>query len=129
MDHKELCAKILGLDSSVRFVGIVDHLGSLLATVYRQGLVPLAAKEETAKFASQGVFMTGALGAGHNSKIGRMQYVVGKYENLIRATVPVVNGTYDKFYLILSFDVGTDVISTMEEKILPFVKENHASFS
>ena len=129
MDHKELCATILALDGSVRFVGLVDHLGSLLATVYRQGLVPLAAKEETAKFASQAVFMTGALGVGHNSKIGRMQYVVGRYENLIRATVPVVNGTYDKFYLMLSFDAGSDVISTIEKKILPFVKENHASFS
>ncbi|MGI0020629.1 MAG: hypothetical protein ACREAY_09180 [Nitrososphaera sp.] len=129
MQHEELCKKILDLDSSVRFAALADHLGSLLTTVYRQGLTPLAAKEETAKFASQAVFMTGALGVGHNSKIGRMQYVVGRYENLIRATIPVVNGSFDKFYLMLSFDVGSDVVSIIEKKILPFLKENSESFS
>lgn len=129
LQHDELCARILELNSSVRFAAIADHLGSLLTTAYRQGLTPLAAKEETAKFASQAVFMSGAPGVGHNSKIGRMQYVVGRYENLIRATVPVVNGSFDKLYMRLSFDIGSDVVSVIEKKVLPYVKENSASFS
>ena len=108
----------------MRFAAFADHLGSLLTTTYRQGLVPLAEKDETAKFANQAVFMTGALGVGRNSRIGRMQYVVGRYENLIRATIPVVNGSYDKFYLMLSFDVGSDVVSIIEKKIMPFLKES-----
>ena len=129
LQHEEFCKKILGLDRSVRFAAFADHLGSLLTTTYRQGLVPLAEKDETAKFANQAVFMTGALGVGRNSRIGRMQYVVGRYENLIRATIPVVNGSYDKFYLMLSFDVGSDVVSIIEKKILPFLKEIIEPFS
>lgn len=129
MQYEELCTSIVALDRAVRFAGLVDHLGSLLTTVYRKGLTPLASKEETAKYASQAIFMTGALGVGRNSKIGRMQYVVGRYENLVRATVPIVSGTYDKFYLLLSFDIGADVISIIEDKILPFVEQKKDSFA
>lgn len=124
MEHKELCSRILALDPSVRFAALVDHLGSLLTTVYREGLVPLATREETARYASQAIYMTGALAGGYNSRIGRMQYVVGKYENLVRATVPIVSSGNDKFYLMLSFDIGTNVIPVIEEKIMPFVEEN-----
>jgi hypothetical protein len=127
-EHKELCNRILALDDSIRFVGLVDHLGSLLATVYRRGLTPLASTDETAKYASQAIFMTGTLSGGLNSKVGRLQYVVGKFDNLVRATVPVVSGSYDKFYLMLSFDVGSDYVPVIEGKVLPFLKENRASF-
>ncbi|HEX6068039.1 MAG TPA: hypothetical protein VFZ05_04485 [Nitrososphaera sp.] len=128
MEHRELCSNILVLDRSIRFVGLVDHLGSLLATVYRQGLVPLASSDETAKYASQAIFMTGALSNGLNSKVGRLQYVVGKFDNLVRATIPVVSGSYDKFYLMLSFEVGSDYLPVIEEKVLLFLKDNRASF-
>jgi hypothetical protein len=124
LEHNEFCSRILALDGSIRFVGLVDHLGSLLATVYRKGLVPLASSEETAKYASQAIFMTGALSGGLNSKVGRLQYVVGKFDNLVRATIPVVSGSYDKFYLMLSFDVGSDYLPVIEGKVLGFLKEN-----
>lgn len=128
MEHRELCSKILALDGSIRFVGLVDHLGSLLATVYRQGLVPLASSEETAKYASQAIFMTGTLSGGLNSKVGRLQYVVGKFDNLLRATIPIVSGSYDKFYLMLSFDVDSDCLPVIEGKVLPFLQDNRESF-
>ncbi|MEO9294581.1 MAG: hypothetical protein ABI347_03160 [Nitrososphaera sp.] len=127
MQHEELCSSVLALDPSIRFAALVDHLGSLLTTVYRKGLVPLATKEETSRYASQAIYMTGALAGGFNTRVGRMQYVVGKYENLVRATVPIVSAGYDKFYLMLSFDVGTNVIAVIEDKILPFVGENGKS--
>lgn len=127
-EHKEICNRILALDGSIRFVGLVDHLGSLLATEYRHGLTPLASTDETAKYASQAIYMTGTLSCGLNSKVGTLQYVVGKFDNLVRATIPVVSGSYDKFYLMLSFDLGSDYIPVIEEKVLLFLKENRASF-
>lgn len=127
LEHKELCSRILALDGSIRFVGLVDHLGSLLATVYRQGLTPLASTDETAKYASQAIFMTGTLSGGLNSKVGKLQYVVGKFDNLVRATVPVVSGSYDKFYLMLSFDVDSDYLPVIEGKVLAFLQENRKS--
>lgn len=126
--HEELCSKILTLDRSIRFIGLVDHLGSLLATIYRQGLTPLASTEETAKYASQAIFMTGTLSGGLNSKVGRLQYVVGKFDNLVRATIPVVSGSYDKFYLMLSFDEHSNYVPIIENKVLPFLEGNRTSF-
>jgi hypothetical protein len=128
LQHEELCRRILLLDHSIRFVGLVDHLGSLVTTVYREGLVPLATSEETAKYASQAIYMTGALAGGFNSRVGKMQYVVGKYENLIRATVPIVSAGYDKFYLMLSFDLGSNTSSIIEKKVIPFVEESRGAF-
>lgn len=127
LEHKELSSRILALDDSVRFVGLVDHLGSLLATVYRKGLTPLASTEETAKYASQAIFMTGALAGGLNSRVGRLQYVVGRFENLVRATIPVVSDNYDKFYLVLSFDVDSDYLPAIE-KVLSFLEDNRDHF-
>ena len=127
LEHKELCSRILALDGSIRFVGLVDHLGSLLVTMYRQGLTPLASTDETAKYASQAIFMTGTLAGGLNSKVGRLQYVVGKFDNLVRATIPIVSGSYDKFYLILSFEVDSDYLPIIEGKVLGFLQENRAS--
>lgn len=123
MQYQELCSKILGLDRSIRYVAIADHLGSLLASVYREGLVPLASKEESAKYASRAVFMTGASGGGFSSKVGKLQYAVGKYENLVRATVPLVSGSYDKFYLMLSLDVDSDFASVIEKKVIKFLQD------
>ena len=41
------------------------------------------------------------------SKIGRLEYSIGKYERLIRATVPIRLNLDEesKFYLLLSFDL------------------------
>ncbi len=124
LEHKELCSRTLALDDSIRFVGLVDHLGSLLATVYRQGLMPLASTNETAKYASQAISMTGTLSGRLNSKVGTLLYLVGKFDNLVRATIPVVSGSYDKFYLMLSFDVDSDYLPVIERKVLGFLKEN-----
>ena len=44
---ESLCKKILHLDNSIRFAGIANNLGSLVATGYRAGLIPLMNKQET----------------------------------------------------------------------------------
>jgi hypothetical protein len=50
-----LCKQIQQLDNSIRFVGIVNNLGSLLATAYRNGLTPLMDEQETSHYAIQAV--------------------------------------------------------------------------
>ena len=42
-----LCKEIQQLDYSIRFAGIANNLGSLLATAYRNGLTPLMDKQKT----------------------------------------------------------------------------------
>jgi hypothetical protein len=101
---------------------LADHLGSLIATVYKPGLVPLSTREETEAYTLQAIQRMGAIQGGR--KVGRLEYVVGRFENLIRATVPVVSATQDKFYLMLSMDRGSDPIRIIENKVLPHTQKN-----
>ena len=84
-----LCREIQQLDNSIRFIGIANNLGSLVATAYRNGLIPLMDKQETSHYAIQAV-LRAATREDFESKIGRLVYSIGKYEKLIRATTPIM---------------------------------------
>jgi hypothetical protein len=137
-DLNILCEKVLRINAKIRFVGIANHLGTLLASAYRHNLVPLLTREETSHYVREDF----------ESKLGRQEYSIGKYQNVIRATVPIIcieDKTqkedivieYDgknkrnkvKLYLLLSFDVDYGVQHALETKILPFMDENRKFFS
>lgn len=117
------CNEIQQLDDSVRFVGIANNMGSLIATAYRKGLSPLMNKYETSHYAIQ-VVLRAATREDFESKIGRLEYSIGKYERVIRATVPIRFGsTYEaKYYLLISFDLKSAVIDVIEDKLIPFLE-------
>jgi hypothetical protein len=115
-NYKKLCDDVLQLDSIIRYCGLADHLGTILAKSYRPGLVPLSSPEETEKYTLQAIQRTGATQGG--ARVGRLQYVIGKYENLVRATIPIVSETNDKFYLMLSFDLGCEPVRIIEDRVL-----------
>jgi hypothetical protein len=121
----DICKQILNLDESIRFAGIASKMGSLEATTYRQGLVPLMTRDETSKYAIEAV-LRAAIREEFESNIGKLQYSIGKYEKLIRATVPILlssNTDYEsKFYVLLSFDVGSDAKSIIENKVMPYIE-------
>jgi hypothetical protein len=122
-----LCKEIQQLDNSIRFVGIANNLGSLVATAYRNGLTPLMDKQETSHYAIQAVLRV-ATREDFESKIGRLVYSIGKYERLIRATIPIkLSGKEDEsksYYLLLSFDLNFNVMDVIENKIMPFIEKN-----
>ena len=107
-------------------------MGSLEATTYRQGLVSLMTSDETSQYALQAV-LRAATRQDFESNIGRLQYSIGKYERLIRATVPILlgsNSDYEsKFYLLLSFEVGSDAKSIIENKVIPYIERNKEVFN
>lgn len=142
-----LCDKVLRINAKIRFVGIANHLGTLLASAYRHNLVPLLTREETAHYVLQSILRS-ATREDFESKLGRQEYSIGKYQNVIRATVPMIyiedktqkeNVVIEddggnkrnkvKFYLLLSFDVDYGVQHAIETKILPFIDENRKFFS
>src|ERR687885_2215121 len=88
-DLDSLCKEILQLHNSIRFVGIANNLGSLVATAYRSGLIPLMDKQETSHYAIQAV-LRAATREDFESKIGRLVYSIGKYERLIHATISIM---------------------------------------
>ena len=121
-----LCRETQQLDNSIRFVGIANNLGSLVATAYRAGLTPLMDKQETSHYAIQAV-LRAATREDFESKIGRLVYSIGKYERLIRATIPItLSGKEDEsksYYLLLSFDLSSNVMDVIQNKIVPFIEK------
>jgi len=123
-----LCKEILQLDNSIRFAGIANNLGSLVATAYRKELIPLMDKQETSHYAIQAV-VRAATREDFESKIGRLEYSIGKYERLIRATIPIrlSRSKEDEskfYYLLLSFDLKFNIMDVIENKVMPFIQKN-----
>ena len=121
-----LCKEIQQLDYSIRFAGIANNLGSLLATAYRNGLTPLMDKQETSHYAIQAV-LRAATREDFESKIGRLLYSIGKYERLVRVTIPIKLSGKERenksYYLLLSFDLNFNVMDIIENKIMPFIEK------
>jgi hypothetical protein len=123
-----ICKEILQLDSSIRFAAIANNLGSLIATAYRNGLTPLMDKQETSHYAIQAV-LRAATREDFESKIGRMEYSIGKYEKIIRATIPIMLSSSKEYetkfyYLLLSFDLNSNVMDVIANNIMPFIEKN-----
>jgi hypothetical protein len=115
-------------------------MGNLIDAAYREGLQPLMDRQETEHYTIQTVLRASTRETFEN-KIGKQRYAIAVYEKLIRATVPIViighqddkDGKQKKqqqekqdfkwFYLLVSFDLGSDVISIVEDKILPLIKQ------
>src|SRR5919109_3156305 len=105
---QKICDKVISLDSSVRFAGIADEDGKLLATSERKGLRPLLTPEERAQYA-----ITAATRQYTRLRweylLGKINYAMSNYAKLIRATIPIADENSRLYYvLLLSFDVEAD---------------------
>lgn len=124
---QSLCKAILALNESIRFVAFANSLGSLIANEYRNNLNPLMTKEETAQYAIQAVTRA-AMREDFTTKSGPFQYSIGKYAKLTRAIIPIdtaipIDNPQEQTYLLLSFDVGSDAVALIENKILKFLND------
>jgi hypothetical protein len=134
------CKDIIAKDFSIRFAGIANQMGNLIEAAYREGLNPLMNRQETEHYTIQTVFRASTRET-FVDKIGKQRYAIAVYEKLIRATIPIVMiGHQDDkgemqekqqrkehdskfFYLLVSFDLSSDVISIVEDKILPLIEQ------
>lgn len=114
----------MSLNPSIRWVGISDNTGVLLNATYKEGVTLLLSNEENEEYASNAVkrHMTRIT---FESKMGKMNYAVGRYEKLIRATIPI-NSNY---YLLITLDVeAKDYDMIIIEKVIPFVEKEKEKF-
>jgi len=134
------CQSIIAKEPSIRFAGIANQMGKLIATAYRIGLQPLMSLQETEHYTVQTVLRASTRETFEN-KIGKQKYAIAVYEKLIRATIPItviVNDAKEqkekkqqqqeekdlkRLYLLVSFNANSDVISILEDKILPDIKQ------
>lgn len=116
------CKRIRELDDLIRFVGIANEMGTLLATSYREHLQPLMDEEETRLYAMQAV-LRAELREDFQKNMGTLIYSVGKYDKILRSTVPVVSSNGQKFYILISLDVEADAFNILENKVLRYIKD------
>ena len=126
---KQFCDQVLSFDSSIRFVGIADEHGSLLAVSERKGLEPLLNPEERSQYA-----ITSATRQYTRLRwqylLGSIEYATSVYEKLIRATVPITDKDNRlAFVILMSFDTGTDnFYGIIKNNILPLVSKRKRQF-
>ena len=125
---QEFCDKVIALDKSIRFAGIADGDGHLVATAERKGLKPLLTPEERAQYAITTRQYTRLR---WEYMLGKINYATSNYAKLVRATIPIADENSRLFYvLLLSFDVeaGRSVHEIIMEKIIPLVRKNTDKF-
>jgi hypothetical protein len=116
---EEFCQLILGVDESIRFVGIATLTGAILAMKYRADLIPLLTQEETASSVKYSIWRVESRRV-LEEKIGKTLYVIATYEKVKRATIPM--GQEGQSILIISFDLESDAESIIRNKILTIIK-------
>ena len=118
----DLCKQILQLDRSIRFAGIANMKGKLVAEAYREGLVPLLTKQETELSALQAIVKMTTRQTLEEKKLGKTIYAFAHYEKLKRATIPLIDPRSDHV-LLVSFESNAEHESIILHKILPLVKD------
>jgi hypothetical protein len=124
---ESFCRGVLERDSFIRFTAISNHLGHIVATAYRDNLVPLMSPEETARYSVQAAIRA-ATRESFETKIGELRFSISRYGKLVRATVPIKSSGKGKFLLLLSFDVDAEADSIINKKLYPYIMENRDYF-
>ena len=121
---QEICNRVVSINPSIRFAGIADEDGELLAFSERKGLTPLLTPEERAQYA-----ITAATRQytrlRWESHLGKINYASSHYAKLIRATIPITDENNRLAYvLLMSFDVGTtDFHNIIMKHVIPLVND------
>ena len=121
------CKGVLERDHFIRFAGVSNHLGHLIATAYRSNLVPLMTQEETTRYAVQAAIRA-ATRETFESRVGELQFSISRYARLVRATVPIKSSGKNKFLLLISFDVDAEADSIINKKVVPYIQQNKDYF-
>jgi hypothetical protein len=121
---QEICNRVVSVNPAIRFTGIADEDGELLAFSERKALSPLLTPEERAQYA-----ITAATRQytrlRWESHLGKINYASSHYAKLIRATIPITDDNNMLSYvLLMSFDVGTsDFHNIIMKHVIPLVND------
>jgi hypothetical protein len=117
---KQICNQVLQLDKSIRFAGIANNMGTLIAYKLREGLVPLLNEEELENSIMKTVLRM-KIREDFESKLGDVIYTFALYKRVKRASIPLDHP--DLAILAVSFDMAADHDSIIMDKILPLLKQ------
>ena len=111
------CDDVLAMHASIRWAGIVNKNGVILVQKAGKGVKLLLSDEENEEYAATAIARQKTRGK-FEPKIGKMVYSFGRYELLLRATIPI----NENYYLLITLDVEEkNFDSIIMDKILPIV--------
>jgi hypothetical protein len=119
---KEMCKQVLQLDKSIRFAGIANNMGTLVAYKLRKGIVPMLNEEELQNSIMKTVLRMKTR-EDYESKLGDVIYTFALYKRVKRASIPLDGHHPDFAVLAISFDMAADQDSIIMDKILPVLKQ------
>jgi hypothetical protein len=117
---KEICNQVLQLDKSIRFAGVANNMGTLIAYKLREGIVPLL-NEEDLQNSTMKTVLRMKTREDYESKLGDVIYTFALYKRVKRATIPLNHP--DLAVLTVSFDMAANQDSIIMDKILPVLKQ------
>ena len=112
---------MLLLDDSIRFAGIADKMGKVVAQQFRKGVTLMLSKEELDDSAIKSVLRMKTR-EDQESRLGRTVYTFTLYEKVKRASIPLQNDEYVLF--LVSFEKDADHEKIILSKILPLIKKH-----
>lgn len=119
---KEICNQVLQLDKSIRFAGVANNMGTLIAYKLRKGLVPLLNEEELQNNIMKTVLRMKTR-EDYESKLGGVIYTFALYKRVKRASIPLDHP--DLAVLTVSFDMAANQDSIIMDKILPVLNKGN----
>ena len=87
-NHEKLCDAIFALDKSIRFAGVIDKMGNLVAGGMKKGIQPLEPKEERRKLYLE-FALRNAMRQEFDSKFGRVIYTLSEREKIKLTSFPM----------------------------------------
>jgi hypothetical protein len=119
-----VCEEVLAKHSSIRWTGIVNKNGVILAQKARKGVKLLLSEEENEEYAAIAIARQKTRGK-FEPKIGKIVYSFGRYELLHRATMPI----NENYYLLITLNVEEkNFDSIIIDKILPVIIKIRSRF-
>jgi hypothetical protein len=120
--EERICDEILELDGSIRFVGIANKMGKLVAAKFNRGVNALLTREEIEANIIKAVLRMKTREE-YEEKLGRTIYTFALYERVKRASIALNKGDYS--LLMVSFEVAAEHEPIILKKILPRIKEHN----
>ena|SRR5215475_2976915 len=135
---ENFCKQVLSKDYFIKSATVADDIGHIIASAQRPNSVAIMTTEENSRAAAQAAIRA-ATRDKFKPKLGGLLFSISRYENEVRATVPIKEGndhhgsslnsrgsraTKNRFLLLLSLDVDSEADHIILKKVLPLIKNN-----
>jgi hypothetical protein len=120
-DEEKICDEIVELDGSIRFAGIANNMGKVVAAKFKRGVQALLTKEEIEDNIIKAVLRMKTR-EDYEQKLGKIIYTFALYDKVKRASIALDQENYS--LLMVSFDVAADHESIILHKILPRLRRH-----